>query len=61
MAMKKGKKLKASYDGRFFSHQVDELYVAMRTFEEIMNEPDNHIKFKLRPGQIICLRNEVGA
>jgi hypothetical protein len=38
---------------------VDEVYEAMITLEKIMMHEENHIKFKLQPGQIICLKNEV--
>ena len=39
--------------------QVEEVYGAMRTLEETMLQEENHIKLKLQPGQIVCLRNEV--
>ncbi len=39
--------------------QVDEMYAAMRQLETIMHQESNHIKMKLQPGQIVCLRNEV--
>jgi hypothetical protein len=38
---------------------VDEVYEAMINLEKIMMDEENHIKFKLQPGQIICLKNEV--
>jgi hypothetical protein len=38
---------------------VDAVYEAMIHLEKIMMHEENHIKFKLQPGQIICLKNEV--
>ncbi len=35
------------------------MYEAMINLEKIMMDEENHIKFKLQPGQIICLKNEV--
>ena len=30
---------------------VEELYKAMRTFDDIMNDPKNHIRLKMEPGK----------
>ena len=31
--------------------KIDELYKAMRTFDDIMNDPKNHIRLKMQPGK----------
>ena len=30
---------------------IEELYKAMRTFDDIMNDPKNHIRLKMQPGK----------
>ena len=31
---------------------IEELYKAMRTFDDIMNDPKNHIRLKMQPGKL---------
>ena len=38
--------------------QVDELYTAMRTFDDILNDERNHIKIKMKPGDLVSLKNK---
>ena len=47
--------------GRFilvYMVQVDELYTAMRTFDDILNDERNHIKIKMKPGDLVSLKNK---
>ena len=37
--------------------QVEELYKAMRAFDDIMNDPRNHIRLKMSPGDMITVKN----
>ena len=36
---------------------VEELYKAMRAFDDIMNDPRNHIRLKMSPGDMITVKN----
>ena len=37
--------------------QVDDLYLAMRTFDDLMNDPRNHIRLKMEPGDMVTVKN----
>jgi hypothetical protein len=37
---------------------VDELYTAMRTFDDILNDDKNFIKIKMKPGDMVTLKNK---
>jgi hypothetical protein len=37
---------------------VDDLYTAMRTFDDILNDEQNHIKLKMKPGDLVSLKNK---
>ena len=30
---------------------------AMRTFDDIMNDPENHIRLKMAPGDMVTVKN----
>ena len=41
-----------------YSHsQVEELYRAMRTFDDLMNSEENHIRLKMKPGDMVTVKN----
>ena len=37
--------------------QVEELYRAMRTFDDLMNAEENHIRLKMKPGDMVTVKN----
>jgi len=37
--------------------QVEELYMAMRTFDDLMNAEENHIRLKMKPGDMVTVKN----
>ena len=37
--------------------QVEELYRAMRTFDDLMNSEENHIRLKMKPGDMVTVKN----
>jgi len=38
--------------------QVEEIYDAMRSFDDIINDPANHIKLKMQPGDMVTVMNK---
>lgn len=36
---------------------VEQLYRAMRTFDDLMNDPRNHIRLKMQPGDMVTVKN----
>lgn len=38
--------------------KVEQLYDAMRTFDDILNDEDNHIRFKMQPGDMVTVKNQ---
>merc|ERR1712181_148516 len=37
--------------------QVEELYRAMRKFDDLMNSEENHIRLKMKPGDMVTVKN----
>ena len=37
--------------------QVEKLYRAMRTFDDLMNSKENHIRLKMKPGDMVTVKN----
>lgn len=37
--------------------KVDEMYEAMRTFDDLMNLDENHIRLKMEPGDMVTVKN----
>merc|ERR1712013_699237 len=38
--------------------KVDDLYLAMRTFDDLMNNEENHIRLKMAPGDMVTVKNQ---
>jgi len=38
--------------------KVDDLYLAMRTFDDLMNNERNHIRLKMVPGDMVTVKNQ---
>ena len=38
--------------------QVEKLYRAMRTFDDLMNSEENHIRLKMKPGDMVTVKNK---
>ena len=36
---------------------MEELYRAMRTFDDLMNAEENHIRLKMKPGDMVTVKN----
>ena len=37
--------------------QVEQIYRAMRTFDDLMNSEENHIRLKMKPGDMVTVKN----
>ena len=37
---------------------VEDLYRAMRTFDDLMNSEENHIRLKMVPGDMVTVKNQ---
>jgi len=37
--------------------QVEDFYSAMRSFDDILNAPENHIRLKMQPGDMVTTKN----
>merc|ERR1719383_704830 len=38
--------------------EVDKVYEAMRTFDDILNDENNHIRLKMEPGDMVTVKNQ---
>jgi len=38
--------------------QVDAIYAAMRAFDDTLNNPENHIRLKMQPGDMVTVKNQ---
>ena len=38
--------------------KVDDLFKAMRTFDDLMNSEENHIRLKMLPGDMVTVKNQ---
>jgi len=37
---------------------VEDIYKAMRTFDDLMNDEENHIRLKMKPGDMVTVKNQ---
>ena len=37
--------------------KVEPLYVAMRTFEALINDPEMHLQYRMEPGEMVTFSN----
>ena len=36
---------------------MEQIYRAMRTFDDLMNSEENHIRLKMKPGDMVTVKN----
>ena len=45
-------------NGNIFLYSSSIFYQAMRAFDDIMNDPKNHIRLKMQPGDMVTVKNQ---